>query len=374
LILKQQLKLVNFFNSALHKGCRHNLKINNSGSMSIEENTGYSAYFSHMFDTNDIDMTYNRLMLKANLKNCKYEIIVSAFNETDVFIDDKLINTAEYINSVGIPAEKKVELLKSCNHIRIVNHSDILLHELTGRYLFVYIGIYSQLDSYAEIAGFGVEFPKYSFSEYFPEIYQENNGFFEKYLAIFQSIYLDNEKLVDNVPRLLDYQTTPDEFIQTIAEWVGIDNKDKLFNNNQIRFLIQNADIFQGLKGTKEVLKKNIELFLGVNPVIVEHFQWYYVMQKNKDRQKQYEKMYGDTSDYFAIIIDTTKLALSFDEVKLNKLIKKNIPLGAKYKLILLSKCNHTDINCYLGLNSNLSVPEVAVTDGFVLGSHSTIG
>lgn len=371
--MKQELKFVNFFNSSLLKGYTTNLKVCNN-SLKAKNKTGYSGYFSKTFNTSSSDMTFNRMLLDADFSDCKTEIIISAFNSDTIVVDDDFVEIDSYLADKDISDEEKISVLKSFSYTRIVNAKDILLYDIKGRYVVVYIGVYTKKESDFTIRGFRVEFPKMSFSEYFPEIYRNNGDFFEKYISLYQSMYLDEEKKIDRIPALLDYETTPDNFVEELASWIGIDNKDNLFTPEQLRYLIKNSDFFQGKKGTAGVLSRLIELYTGQKPIIVEFFKWYYLMKKNKSLTDQYKKLYGDGGNHFAVIIDTLKLKREIDEKKLKKLISSNIPMGSKFNLILLEKCNHTDMNCYLDVNSYISTPKRATSDGIVLGGNLTIG
>jgi hypothetical protein len=51
-------------------------------------------------------------------------------------------------------------------------------------------------------------------------------------------MYLDVERRVDDIPHLLDYETTPDENVAYLADWLGIDNPGGVYTTDQLRRLI----------------------------------------------------------------------------------------------------------------------------------------
>lgn len=70
-------------------------------------------------------------------------------------------------------ADQIEEMLREQTFIRKVNTDDLLLHSLTGQYLYILIRVSgARVDSHFQIDGLHVEFPWGSFVEYLPEIYQ----------------------------------------------------------------------------------------------------------------------------------------------------------------------------------------------------------
>jgi phage tail-like protein len=343
-----------------------------TGNLSLALSGGAGGYITPLFDTEEDGCTYNRLIVDGRFTGVKLEILVAATDETDAFIDDVPQHLATYLQNPQIPTRQKAEILKALPHVRAVNAQDLLLHSLRGRYAWVCVLLHPTGECDCELRGLRLELPKYSFAEYFPEIYQ-GNDFFERYIAVFQSLFLDVEKQVDRVPELLDYRTTPDENVEYLASWLGIDNSRRLFSPAQLRHLIENIDIYQGAKGTKHALVKIITLLSGVRPRIVEHFEW---MRPGLSTAQlaMNSSLYGDTRDHFCVILDLTKTALAITESDLEQIIEQYSPLDARFKVVYLKTNSHTDMHCYLDINSALSVPEVASVDGGAFGGHITIG
>ncbi|WP_343252786.1 phage tail protein [Ligaoa zhengdingensis] len=372
--MKQQLKTVNFYKCALQKGVRHGFVLTDDLTLRMESPTAPCAYITRVFDTGDAEMTFNRLYIEGEFHDVKLEVIAAASAAlagpgAGSPALDALLAAPEVS-----PAQKE-SALYSMAHVRSVNNRDILLHGLTGRYVWVYLAAYPlSAESRCEIEGFRLEFPKYSFTEYFPEIYQ-GDAFFDRYIAVLQSIFLDEERRVDEIPRLLDYEATPDETVEVLAGWLGVDNRDGVFSPGQLRQIIRHIDLYQGLKGTKRALEQVVELATGVWPRIVESFQWDTAGVTASQRQT-YHRLYGETSNDFCVILDLSgrQGALPISEEKLERLIESYSMVGARFKVVTLRRCSHTDTHCYLDVNSALSTPEVASVDQAALGSHITVG
>jgi len=370
--VKQELKAVNFYRLALLKGCYSGMKATREHRLALSGEAG--AYITPMFDTQEAQCSYNRLVVDGRFEGAKLELIAAATDETDVFIEGKPQCLEEYLANGQVPAPKKAEALRQLPHVRAVNTRDILLHDLKGRYVWVFVALYPTGKCDCELEGLRVELPKYSFSEYFPEIYQ-GNDFFDRYIAVFQSMFLDMERQVDNVPRLLDYRTTPDENVEYLAGWLGIDNSRHLFTTGQLRHIIENIDVFQGSKGTKRALEQIILLLTGIRPRIVEHFRWQRPVFTSARIQAN-KALYGETGSHFCVILDLTRAQLpeKIGEKDLEWLIESYSVMGLQFKVVYLRMCSHTDTHCYLDVNGALSIPEIAGLEVGAFGEHITIG
>ncbi|HPR40846.1 MAG TPA: hypothetical protein PKV62_07545, partial [Oscillospiraceae bacterium] len=220
--MKQPLKYVNFYKRSLARGTMRGMTCGGDLCVTLSNPLGNGYYITPMFDTMDGESSYNRLVVDADFENAKVEILVGATDYGSVFINDKEVSLEKYFADTRVPYEEKAETLRALSSVRAVNEKDILLHDLSGRYVWVMAAVFPMGEGSFLLRGLRLEFPKSSFTEYFPEIYQDN-AFFDKFIAVFQSMYLDVERRVDDIPHLLDYETTPDENVAYLADWLGID-------------------------------------------------------------------------------------------------------------------------------------------------------
>lgn len=366
--MKQPLKQVNFYRRALAAGCAQGFEPDDQLCLHLTGAQG-GAYFVS-FDTADPDGTYHRLVVDGDFAGAKLEVI-AAVSPADAApgVED----LSAFLAS-DAPAVQKMAALTALPHVRAVNRQDILLHELEGRWVYLCVCAAVQETEECVLRGIRLEFPKYSFTRYFPEIYQDSD-FFTRYLAVFQSMYLDLEKRVDDVPLALDYESADGERLEALASWLGIDTAGGIFGPEQLRELIRSSALYQGGKGTRAALESVVELACGVRPRIVEHFQWS-KKPVTAARRKLYEELYGEDSNAFCVILDLTGRAqpLPVSEAQLDALIDAYSMLGVRHKLVFLRRCSYTDTHCYLGVNSCLSTPETASVDGVRLGGYFTVG
>ncbi|MFI3212038.1 MAG: hypothetical protein R3Y24_01715 [Eubacteriales bacterium] len=333
----------------------------------VGQGGGNFYYLSPVFDTLEMGETFHRFQLEGEFYQCKKEIIVAATDrDLRYLLEDE---------KTGLP--EIVETLKTCSYQRKVNHNDFLLHELTGRYVWILICISAaRIDSSFEIEGFSVVFPKSSFIEYLPEVYQnDKDTFFYRYMAALQSLYVDLEEEVSKVPKYLDYQLVDDERLKILSNWVGLQGDKLPYTPEQLRKIMTDLGSIQSGKGTITILKKMIHMMTGKEPIIVEYFKrndW----MKYGILNQQYEKLYGEEPTSFSCILDFVEEKQ--DQIPsvefVMKIINQFIPFGLHCNLVYLRENYNIDTHCYLDINSHLSTPEKADTAGFVLGGNYVLG
>ncbi|MDO4261634.1 MAG: hypothetical protein Q4C82_06110, partial [Eubacteriales bacterium] len=329
------------------------------------EGGGVFAFFAPVYDSAEPEGTWHRLSLEGSFEGCKYEILAAAF---DAAPDDDLPR---------MTADELEERIQSGVCIRRAGADDLLLHELTGRYLWVLIKVYaSRADSRFSIDGFRVEFPWSSFSQYLPEIYQESgrNAFFERYMAVLQSLYEDLERQVERIPEYLDYESAPPEQLPMFAAWTGGWAAGRGYSGEQLRFLLGKLQEIQSGRGTGAVMQQMLLLATGRKAVIVEYFKWHDWMRRGASQLENYERLFGRNEDTFTVVLDTAEMEKPPAKHQIRALLEEYTPLGMHCNLVLLRWSSHMDQHCYLDKNSRLSVPAAADTAGFVLGGNYVLG
>ena len=369
--MKQELKWLNLYNLALFReGAIYDgfTRAEMPGSLSLEGDGGLAFFLSPVFDTREEGASFNRLVLDGQFENVRLEVIAAASD----------IN----INFRNKTTQAIKEIMSGLRNINKIDTTDILLHDIKGRYVWVLLILSPKKDGFYGFKGMRLEFPKYSFIEYFPEIYQTMpNDFFERYISIFQSIFLDVEGKVDKIPIRLDYRSAPEEDVKELSEWLGIDNTRGLFNTSKLRKIIRDIDIYQGKKGTKEALICVIELLTGIRPTIIEHFQW---AKKEFSACSEYEALYGDGSDCFCVILDLTRrdcpipipLKLNIRNSDLEYIVESYSPMGSQFRIMYLYPNSCINEHCYLDVNAAISRPEVLEldNDALTMGDHVIVG
>lgn len=355
---------VNYYRLALRDGRRYRMELSEDDRLS-GTGGGSFGYLAAVFDSENENNTWHRLKLEGVFRECKYEITAAA-SDADI---------RSMMNRKDASPGELLRMLKEQSWTRKVNTDDMLLHSIRGRYLWIFISVAGAgQNSNFRIEGFQVEFPRKSFAEYLPEIYQEpgRDTFFERYMAVLQSLYEDLEQEVAKIPAYLDYETAPDENLPLFAGWTGDWAAGRGFSAEQMRDMFRNLKMIQSGRGTRQVLCRMIRMFTGKNAVVVEYFKWHDWMRYGASLEEIYEKLFGKNEDTFTVLI-----RLSDEEGqkgisggKLERLLEDYIPLGMHCNLVFLKKNSRMDSHCYLDHNGCLATPAAADTSGFGLDGN----
>ncbi len=175
----------------------------------------------------------------------------------------------ELFTDPGVRTGEKTDLIKKLGGRRFVNTQDVLLYDLAGRYL--YIGI--------EVLGFGEVSIKNirvgargdNFMNMFPQVYQERNSFFHRYLSVFSSIYNDISDGREKLHEMLDLDKCSKDLLVMYASWFGIDVSGGFLPEDILRTFVKEAYHLNRIKGTKKALLRILQIFLGEDSVLLEN-------------------------------------------------------------------------------------------------------
>ena len=105
---------------------------------------------------------------------------------------------------------------------------------------------------------------------YLPSNYQEND-FLSRYLMIFQHLQNDISIKIDNINELFRPMHCPSDFLQVLANWLGI-NVELLGTEEKRRLFLQYAIPLFKLRGTILGLKVYVYILTGIVPDIIEGY------------------------------------------------------------------------------------------------------
>lgn len=107
------------------------------------------------------------------------------------------------------------------------------------------------------------------FIQYLPSLYRED-FFAQRFLGIFDDLWLPLEKVVASLAALFDPRETPEHFLPWLASWVDL-VLDERWPLVRRRLLVREAAELFRWRGTKRGLKRYLEIYTGVEPLIVEN-------------------------------------------------------------------------------------------------------
>ena len=198
--------------------------------------------------------------------------------------------------------------------------------------------------------------------------------YFERYISIFQSMYLDVERKIDKLPMRLDYEKAEFADLLQLAEWIGMDEviveeAVREGETEKLRKLIAHANEIQSGKGTKKALKLVLQILYSDNIQLLEYFKWYEYLENRPEELRLYQKLYGQDSSSLTILMEE-KDETGYTEAErksIRKVVSRMLPLGMDCNLIFLRSSCHMDTHCYLDHNSELASLASANANGMEL-------
>ncbi|WNO11490.1 phage tail protein [Teredinibacter sp. KSP-S5-2] len=126
-----------------------------------------------------------------------------------------------------------------------------------------------------------VQTPRFSYLRMLPALFSRRENrldptgslFIERFLALFENKLTDIEAAYESVSRLLNPETTNEEWLQFLSTWLGLvfDPSWPLARRRQL--ILEAAELFQK-RGTGPSLQRYIEIYTGRQPQIMEGFQY----------------------------------------------------------------------------------------------------
>lgn len=321
----------------LKKALLQGMELREGDSVYSNEESGECCFVLPVLDSGIADCPWGRLHFELKLpENCVCYLYVAACNEKQ---------GQEVLLSEDSSLLEKKRCIQAQKGLRFINKPDVLLYEITGRYLWIMLEV---IGKGVEIGNMRVEAPGDNFMQTFPEVYREKNSFFHRYLSIFSSMYQDFQEKLDNRGELLPVETAPLGLLELYAKWMGIDVNGGYLGEETLRALLKEAPELLRRKGTRYCMERICDILLGEIPVIAERSQMQrYVPRSEKPR---YDALYGD-SPY-----DVTLLLEHYVEEKkkeqLLHLLGQFKPLRSRLHLVFMEPTGLLDEHGYLDQNA----------------------
>lgn len=230
-----------------------------------------SSFVSGVYDSREKGMRWYKLELDMSLPvNSYMKLTFYAADSREIEYGGRLCDISELISS-DMSFDEKKKLFAHIESFSAEAASEMLLTSVRGRYLFFSAEVHSAGNDKAYISSARLSFRPFLWVNYLPEIYRENdNSFIERYLAIFQSVYERNERMIERSALSYTAGNAPYEFLKWLSGWYCMINTE-LWNERQLRYLMMNASRIYSQIGTKEVIAELCELYLGERPDIIEY-------------------------------------------------------------------------------------------------------
>jgi phage tail-like protein len=240
----------------------------------------------------------------------------------------------------------------------------VLLYDLAGEYLWLAIEIdkasVEEKSHQVRIDKIKLDSQGDNFMATFPEIYQEEGGFFHRYMSIFSSIYQDMSDELMDMERYLDIETTSVNALTEISSWLGFEARENFLEERMLRNFVGRIYELNRIKGTKKVMQEIIKVILDQDAVVLERNK----MENHIPTQERdiYKRLYGDSINDVVILVKHkedeklhAQLMVILDEFK---------PVRSRIKLVFSSEGRNLDSYCYMDYNATLDRKVNAAVDG----------
>lgn len=166
---------------------------------------------------------------------------------------------------------------------------DCLIQSLPGRYLWLRLTLAGDGATTPQVNWVEVYYPRASSLQFLPAVYREDEDsreFLDRFLSIFDTVWGGVADHITALARYFDPKATPAEapfgqidFLTWLAGWLGL-SLDRHWPVEKRRRLLAQAHRLYALRGTPEGLRLHVQIYLDLEPRILEHFKlrrWLYV-------------------------------------------------------------------------------------------------
>jgi phage tail-like protein len=241
--------------------------------------------FSRIYDSTEPQMQWHRFIVDGDFRDAGIAVRIYASEQLTVLVDGKYYLISEIMEDTQMPITKKLQILEPYKVLEAAGRRNILLHDVTGRYLFFMLELFRQEDD-PKITSICITFPRESWLKYLPAVYSRQDkpaayegdqamdgirpsSFTERYLALFQSLYEELEWDIKDSARLMNPAAVDRNLLITLASWFDV--KDVyLWPDDKLRDLIPRLPELMKLKGTALGLREYVKLYTGEEPDLAE--------------------------------------------------------------------------------------------------------
>jgi phage tail-like protein len=274
------------------KGPVNGLAVDSKGNLYVSTNKGIAFlsiqqmftkekgfYYSKTMDSGIQDCQWHRLALKSDFSP-KTVLEVSFFSSDDSKLKKSI---DDVISDPSKSTQEKIEFIE--NRITWIepkknNPEDMLFRGKSGRYLWLKLAL-STFDEKVRptVTQMKVFYPRISYLRYLPAIYQEDpvsREFLERFLSLFETVFFDLETAISQVFKYFDPDTRfepgtkPHNYLTWLASWLNMAVEEEWPEEKKQSFIRESHKLYK-LKGTPTGIKKLVEIYTGVKPLLIEH-------------------------------------------------------------------------------------------------------
>lgn len=183
---------------------------------------------------------------------------------------------------------------------------DCMIGSPPGRYLWLRLKLRGDGSTTPAIKSARVYCPRKSSLRFLPAVFHEDaigTDFLARFLSIFDSIRGETDEILKNLSAYFDPRSTPIEplqvngvdFLSWLGSWIGL-AVERQWPAAKRRELVREAHLLYKWRGTPKGLALHLQIYTGMQPRVLEHFQLRRWLSLNHTRL-------GDTSALFCAAI-----------------------------------------------------------------------
>lgn len=345
------------------RGQAVNLQISEEG-LALSEGKETGSYFTRICDSRQADMEWDRLRIEGEIPYPKaIQISIYACNENSVIIRKHSYDLQELLCDPAFDMEEKERLLEQYKCRELFYEKEQPLQGVRGRYFWIRLRFHSSGTKSPQVHRIQVWFPKKSWCDFLPELYQmQENSFLERFLGIVQSMYEDMNRRIEEIPGLYYAETAPSELLVWLSQWLTLP-EPYLWKEEQLRYLIRRGSELANLRGTAAYLREILWLYTGTEPYIIEYWQWAYE-KMNRKRRNAMEQLYGSDSFCVTLVFPQQAVQNQASLAILERLVEQCSPAHLDIRIEILQPYIFLGRHSYLEINSYLKDWSAPVLDG----------
>ena len=206
-------------------------------------NAREGTYISRSLDTLEKGTVWHRLRLESTLPdNARLELFVYCSDEDTVpFLGGSREKLDDWLEKAD--GKTREEFFHRYGQKNWDDPMDLTLYGLQGRYLWFCLFFHSYDGEAMQVHGIKLEFPRIAFIDYLPQVYRgadSRDSFLARFLSLFQSIYVDLEEDIDQMPARCDPAVTSPEFLRFLGEMLAVPQQG-LWPEEKLRSLLKQA-------------------------------------------------------------------------------------------------------------------------------------
>lgn len=343
--------------------------------LNLLEGESEGCYYTRVFDSREKQTVWHRLTLEGRFDGVALvEAAVYASDSNTLMVEGTALSIDGLIRDDGILEERKDSWLEPFKKAVFYDPGDVLLHRIQGRYLWLKITFSAQGGQSPSISRIQIYFPKDTWLKYLPEIYEKDRdsaSFLERYLNIFQTVYEDMTKRIEEIPTLFEPWTAARTPLLWMAQWLSVENLN-LWNEEQLRYLVANAVHLYQYRGTVRYLKEILRLYTGGEPYVIERHQLEPYFD-NSPAAADLKRLYSSSPYEFTVLLDAEEAETSNRANILRQLADMAKPANMECKIVPLKPYIFLGQYSYLGINSVLGQYKAFQLDGLCAVPFSAV-